>query len=710
MKPTTNHLFLFLLAFIGLLPLSQAQVANFEETWKEFLAKDKISNISEMTKPPKNEKMDYAKYCLMYSNTNYCAGNISGAQGYMDEIRAIGEETVGKIPGFTERFDLIDINIDAYHEVDQLWVSFLENKTVDFEALDGVSHAQKVCEKGTLAKYAYMMAYGNFCKGDMVEAKRFFEKRVLNLVEKTSLKIADVQGLEAEVDHMKKVLAGMDALEPAWKEYLATDVSPGFDTEMPEMNCYPEPAVKAYILQAAVDVCVNGAEMLEKINTLTANLSSSQAGSTSTLSADLTKKLSWLKGEVKKYSGDVDALQLAWKDFIPDNELEADMDFSTEYCEKEAQVKAYIMDGTINACTKGWEMLEKITTIWQTDKPDLDDITLAKIKGLKTIMESGKADQATLANLWDTFVENGDTLTAKYKLAAFYCDDLLQVKSWTIAGHMDACDSGQDYLDKIDQRQKASKLKFSDTLSCSIKHLRQKVYDCRYQELVEKARKETHAEREKFGPVSASIMQTDLNSDKLPCETTVGYEPLGNIGIKYTISTFLCQDIDLAKMGDPEYYKKIATWVDKEVLQKYCEKSMRCKEDFFIYLEGHTDGNPFNGAKYKESLNIPLGTPFTHFIDGVATDSETKREITNNLKSNMELAIARAWTVKNQLDFIGVPISIGAYEHPKTEKGGEYRKIDIELNITNLLLDFYEKRLMELVAAAGIGERPGVCE
>ena len=162
-------------------------------------------------------------------------------------------------------------------------------------------------------------------------------------------------------------------------------------------------------------------------------------------------------------------------------------------------------------------------------------------------------------------------------------------------------------------------------------------------------------------------------------------------------------------MGDPEYYKKIATWVDNQVLQKYCEKSMRCKEEFFIYLEGHTDGHPFNGARYKKSLEIPQGTPYTHFLNGVATPKETKREITTSLKSNMELGIARAWTVKNQLDFMGVPIQIGAYEHPKSEKGGEYRKIDIELNITNLLLDFYNKRLMELIAAAGIGERPKEC-
>jgi hypothetical protein len=163
-------------------------------------------------------------------------------------------------------------------------------------------------------------------------------------------------------------------------------------------------------------------------------------------------------------------------------------------------------------------------------------------------------------------------------------------------------------------------------------------------------------------------------------------------------------------MGDPEYYKKIATWVDTEVLSKYCESNMRCKEDFYIYLEGHTDGNRFSGAKYDKSLGIPEGTPFTHFVGNnsgsVDTTKEATRNITTDLKSNMELGIARAWTVKQQLDFMKVPITVGAYEHPSGEKGGEFRRIEIELNITNLMLDFYEKTLKELIKESGIGNRP----
>ncbi len=275
--------------------------------------------------------------------------------------------------------------------------------------------------------------------------------------------------------------------------------------------------------------------------------------------------------------------------------------------------------------------------------------------------------------------------------------------------HYEDCDDGQYYIDKIDSYTEKHDLSYDDELDCRILRLRGKVYQCKYWLLVLQARKETHEERERFGPKSAQLMYADLNGPELPCETKVMYAPLGNIGIRYTIITYLCQNIDLAKMGDPEYYQKIAQWVNTEVLTEYCEVSMRCKEDFSIYLEGHSDGNPFRGATYKNSLDIPLGTYFTHYHNNEIMQKQLTKEITRTLRSNMELGLARAWTVKKQLDFMGVPISIGAYEHPVSEKGGEYRRIEIVLNIPNLLLDWYEKRLAELVEESGIGKRPGTC-
>jgi hypothetical protein len=80
------------------------------------------------------------------------------------------------------------------------------------------------------------------------------------------------------------------------------------------------------------------------------------------------------------------------------------------------------------------------------------------------------------------------------------------------------------------------------------------------------------------------------------------------------------------------------------------------------------------------------------------------------LKTNMELGLGRAWTVKKQLDFIGAPVKIGAYEHPANEKGGEYRRMEVELDIPNLLLDFFEVKLKDLIEKSGIGPQPKNCK
>ncbi len=699
------HFRLFACLFLGFaffISSSNAQFVNFEETWKEFLVNTKTSNISKLTKPSKENKIDYLKYSLMYATTNFCNSRLGESKGFIRDIESIGLGVYSTIPGYKNRFEDLQAKIEAYHNVDKLWGRFMRSKDVTLEELEAEDIAKLVCEKGTLAKYFYTKAHAHYCRGDVINAMGDFENRVLKLAERTSLKVSDVPGLESEVAKMKAFFIGLKKVGPAWKKYLETDTSPGIDVELPVFDCYAIPNMKEYVLRAAADLCTHGAPMLKKIQAL-------QAVNTHEIEPRLAQKIKWLEEEVGKSNADLSTLENTWDDFVPDEALSSPKKYGYEYCRKDALVKAYTMDGLLNTCEQGQAMLDKIRMVEKEYNPPLNDIVRGKIKKLETRLQQYATESANLDQLWSTFVQNNDTLTAPYQLADFYCDQIQQVKSWTIKGHLDACPSGQEYLDKIDQFQKTNSLEFDEELNCRIHRLRIKVWDCRWWELVRQARKETHEEREQFGPPSAGIMQGDLNSEQQPCETTVEYTPLGYIGIRYVIKTYLCQDIDLAKMGDPEYYKKIATWVDAEVLQKYCEEGLRCKEEFFIYLEGHTDGNAFRGARYKNSLDIPEGTPFTHFVDGVEMDTVTMRAITNSLKSNMELGIARAWTVKNQLDFMEVPIKIGAFEHPDEEKGGEYRRIEIELNITNLLLDFYEKRLNELWVNSGIGDRPEEC-
>ena len=695
-----RFLLLFSIAYSFFIPFTNAQFVNFEETWQKFLAEDRTSDISELPQPSKEDKQDYAKWSLIYATTNYCGGDLKKSTKLVSEIESIGETVYKAIPGFVERFQQIKDNISAYKRTEYAWVNFVSYDRISFADLEKLEDAKAVCEKGTLAKYSYMSAWANYCDGNVDEAKNLFENRVMRLVEKTSLKVEEVERLDEKVAQMKKLFKDLAAVEAAWKKFLTTKESEGFEGEVVEMECNPIPNIKVCILRGMADICGEGEKMLAKINALKADY----AG---TMPADVRAKLAEFEGAVGEFSGDIAVLNKAWAQFMKMDTTTSV--FMAEYCRKDAQIKAYIMEGTMFTCAQGKDMMAKIEKVQAKYKPELDADTEGKLEGLAAKIKALEDETATLEVTWQEFLANGDSLVSDVKLKKEYCDKIAQVKSWIITAHMDACKKGKPYKNAIGKLQKLEKLKFDEEIKCSLERLDQKIWDCAYWELVLQARQETNEEREVFGPAAAKVMEIELNSEEQPCETKVEYTGLGNIGVKYVISTFLCQNIDLAKMGDPEYYKKIATFVDEQILQRYCESDMRCKEDFYIYLEGHTDGNPFNGVSYKQSLDIPEGTKFTHFVDDEVIEKETEREMTKSLKSNMELGIARAWTVKNQLDFMGVPITIGAYEHPRSEKGGEYRRVEIVLNITNLLLDFYEKRLAELLEESGIGERPDAC-
>ncbi|MEO1714459.1 MAG: hypothetical protein AAFU60_14095, partial [Bacteroidota bacterium] len=354
----------------------------------------------------------------------------------MFEIASLGEDQYNSINGFPERHGKMEKDISAFHKVDQAWTTFLSDRSITLEALAELEPASKVCEKGTLAKYNYMLAYQNYCQGNIPEASNYFMNRVKKLVENTSLKTADVEGLTPEYQTMKAHFEGLKKLGQAWKTFKDTGESPGFnENELPEIACYPIPSMKAYILIAAADLCGRGAEMLEKIERL-------EAGNQHPPKGLLNEKIAWLKSEVGKYTGDTGTLQTAWGNFTPQ-----------------------------------------------------------------------------------------DTLTEPVELAEFYCDKIDQVYSWVIKGHLNQCPEGQNYLDQIDAFQKEHTLTFDPELDCKIHRLRIKVWDCRYWELVRQAQKETHEERERFGPASTLKMKGDLNSDQQPCETTVEYDSLGYIGV-----------------------------------------------------------------------------------------------------------------------------------------------------------------------------------
>jgi hypothetical protein len=646
------------------------------------------------------ERGTLAKFGTMSAYTGYCKSDVNSIKMDLDRLKNLIEKTgydPAKVPGLSNEIGKVKTLLADLESVNLAWSNFTST-----EKSEGFPReiAKENCNLIPNYKVYILRAMVDLCKF----GKENLEKiRELNKTNFNPLP-ADVQSkvdyLEQEVSKYTGVTA---ELNQAWNEYVKTDrVSSNLNFK--GVFCEKDAQVKSYLLEGLLNPCAKGEEMLMNIEKLRKEYNPSPE-------ASVTERITKLETLVNKEKENLKIHFKAWDEFSQNDTNTVNTQFVYEFCNKEMTIQAYIMDARLTPCLKAVTRVADISKLMTKENPNLGDLTQRKFNDLESRAKNYTKNDKEIADLWKTFISNNDTISSPYQVAEFYCDKINQIKSWCLMGHYNTCTQGMDYLMRIDSFQKLNQLNFDTELACRVTRLRLKVWDCIYWRLVEQAWRETHEERERFGPSSAQIMYKDLNSGKQPCETKVEYEPLGKIGIKYVIKTYLCQDIDLAKMGDPEYYKKIAKWVDTEVLIKYCAPDMRCKTDFTIYIEGHTDGHAFTFMKYKEPLNIPKGYAYTHFLGKSDTiQKTTARELTYDLKSNEELGIGRAWTVKKQLDFMGVPITIGAYEHPANEKGGEFRRLEIELNMPNLLLDFFEKRLKILLEESGIGPQPKNCK
>ena len=83
---------------------ADSQTINFDETWEEFLINNKISNMSELFRPDKeHDPLNYAKYLLMNTNSDFCQSEIKDAENLMAEIQQINPEVLKSIPGFVSK-------------------------------------------------------------------------------------------------------------------------------------------------------------------------------------------------------------------------------------------------------------------------------------------------------------------------------------------------------------------------------------------------------------------------------------------------------------------------------------------------------------------------------------------------------------------------------------------------------------------------------
>ncbi len=481
----TNYCFFLLIIgglFISTTAGAQSGTANFDETWKEFLNNNKISNMSVLTRPDKRyQHVEYAKYLLMNINTSFCQSDVDDAEKLMAELQEMDPRVHQSIPKFVGKMDDIESKMKAYHSVDDIWKEFLQTKTVDLKELEAIKAAKTSCEKATLAKYSFMTAYHHLCEGNVARAKDIFENRTLRLTEKTTLRVNDVEGLAEEVATLKALFQGMEQLEGPWKTYVQTGVSHGFDLELPFFPCYPNPRIKVLILKGATDLCNLAPEMLEEIKELQEETGVTPGG-------EVGKEVKKLEAAVGENDKNLATLNEAWEAFIPDNRVRHVGQYGYEYCTKEPLIRAYIMDGFAYTCEVGDEMLRKIDSMQRVETTPLEKITMVKINELAALYEKYQDNGRRIRKVWSDFIANGDKLRMDYQSSEDYCDNIYLVEDWTIRGLTGTCEEGIEYLKKIEDFQNTFEFYFFEELECRVQRLRIKIWECRHEALEKLAR------------------------------------------------------------------------------------------------------------------------------------------------------------------------------------------------------------------------------
>lgn len=478
---TLTNLRFFPIFVCSLLLSSNSFAQNFEETWKEFLENSKISATSVLARPDKQTDLaDYAKYQLINTNTSFCQSDLSDAEDRLAEIKTMDGEVLASIPGFVDKQLDLEKKIAAYYVVDTIWQRFLPDRQITIEELENVEEVKTLCEKETMAKYTYMLAYTNFCQGEIGKAKNIFEDRTLRLAEKTSLKIEDIEGLPPEVAKMKLLFSNIARLNKTWNDFLETGKSPGFNVDLPVFSCYPNPNLKALVLQGMADVCTVGPKSMAKIQGLL-----EETGELDDLILD--EKIEELAELVEKSESNLNALNAAWAAFLPDSKVDPSLKYGYDYCSIEPLVKAYILDGYTFVCAMAEDNLVKIDSLKKNFRFKLDSDTKNKITELKKLNEKYRKNGESIDVIWEEFVANGDVNVNAYESTDQYCDNVQMIKDWTIKGLSGTCDESNEYLAKIEEFNQTFEFKFYPELECRIQKLRIRVWDCRMDVLKELA-------------------------------------------------------------------------------------------------------------------------------------------------------------------------------------------------------------------------------
>ena len=282
---------------------------------------------------------------------------------------------------------------------------------------------------------------------------------------------AKIEGLRTGIQDLGQRQKVMDQ---AWRYFLQNgSVSDAYEYAY-EFPCNRVLDVRAALLDGYTNPCQSGQYGLDEAQKIINRYQP-------TLDSETANYLRQLKDQLANEGTNVRKVARIWKDFVPDNQISGDLDIPFQYCDKIAECRAYILDGTLNFCDRGETRLQDIYQLREDYLLALDDEMEAKLEQLYLMVERGKPSTVGLNNAWaratasDNFYKesHGDI-----EINAFYCDPLDQTKTWVLQGLMSVCSDGQSFLNQIDAFKRERNLRYDEELDYQVELLRVYVGRC----------------------------------------------------------------------------------------------------------------------------------------------------------------------------------------------------------------------------------------
>jgi len=434
--------------------------------WERFL-KDKSSVSHEDLEKNLDaktvcEKGTLCKYFYMKAHAYYCEGDLEKSRDhFQNRVLKLAATTFDpkSVEGLNEEIEFKKKLWAGIDELNPSWDAFIHTGVspgFDPELLPLVPCYPIPTMKDYMLRAA----------ADMCNTGEEMLNKIKALQESTSHEVpADlkdkIQWLEAEV---AKINGDVAELNKAWELFTPNDK---LDSGVQYGHVFPcdrEAEVRAYIIDGLLAPCKDGLRTLDSIARIRKDHNPS-------LQNDTKTKLDKLVSITKEEEKNVEILNRAWEDFMPDDELSGGINFVFEYCDKVAQTKSYIIDGMLDICNKGQKRLDDIKELRAEYSPDLDAATIEKLDKLQAWIDKLNKELNDLNTAWTAFLPNDELEAGVDYEHVFICNREAEIQAYVMDGLLNPCKDGPSALENIDRIQKAYNPELDNATDAKLKKL-----------------------------------------------------------------------------------------------------------------------------------------------------------------------------------------------------------------------------------------------